>query len=80
MVTSLKGRVARLKLHASDDALAKVRFVDWVKVCCDAEASTTDVPGRGGSIGEIIIRAASRAKYCAIRDQLVAQGYSLLEG
>lgn len=77
---TIKARVARLSLHASNDVLAKVRFVDFVATCCDAESSVKDIPGRGGSIGEIIIRAASRAKYCTIRDQLAAEGWLLLEG
>lgn len=81
VMASLKGRVARLTVHASNDALARVRFAEYV-VCCegDPRANTSvDEPGEHGAIGTITVYAVTRADYREIVSALSAEGMILLE-
>ncbi len=80
-MSSLRERVTRLTEGATTtNLLAKTCFVDWVEVCCPAEEYAEHEPSDCGGPGFITIRAASRARYCAKRDELKADGWTLLEG
>lgn len=76
--TNLKNNVVKLTMYANDKTLAKVRTVEFVEVCCDSESYAQDEPGEDGELGNLVIRAASKAKFLAKVNELVGDGWLLL--
>lgn len=76
----LKDNVAELTMYANDKTLAKVRTVEFVEVCCDSESYAQDEPGENGEFGNLVIRAASKAKFKAKVNELIDDGWLLQQG
>lgn len=76
---SLRDRVGHLTVvTASQSFFARTAFVDFVPVRCEEYAELE--PSDCGGPGFITIRAVTWGRYCTKRDELKAEGWTLLEG